>query len=221
MLALERLEVDAARGRLGRAPDRAAGNDEAAEIFKETAELRVAGAVGDGAVEGEVLVDGVVAALDRRLDRLIALDDLLDLRRRCALGAQTGGLGLDAGAQLHDVEHLAQRRALVEIDPERPPHPVGDEGADALSREHQTVRTQRGHRFTDHGAADAGGRDHLLLGRQTRARRQLAAGDVGRKPRHQFGRQAPRGTERTQQLEIFRGSLGQRLDTGLGGQVII
>ena len=40
-------------------------------------------------------------------------------------------------------------------------------------------------------------------------------------PRHQLGRQPARGIERLQQLEIFRRSLGQRLDTGLGGQVII
>src|SRR5690348_7609646 len=73
VLALERAQVDAARRRLGRAPDGAARNDEAAEIFQEAAELRIAGAVGDGAMEGEILVDGVAAALDRRLDRLVAL----------------------------------------------------------------------------------------------------------------------------------------------------
>src|SRR6185312_5279591 len=97
VLALEGAQVDAARRRLGRAPDGPARDDEAAEIFEEAAELRIARAVGDGAMEGEVLVDGIVAALDRRLDGLVAVDDLLQLRRARALGREAGGLDFDAG----------------------------------------------------------------------------------------------------------------------------
>jgi hypothetical protein len=158
--------------------------------------LRIAGAVGDGAVESEILLHGIVAALDGSLDRLIMLDDLLELRRRRPLRAEAGGLDLGAGAQLHDVEDFAQRRMLVEIDPEWPADTVGDEGADALPRDDQPVRPQGGHRFPDHGAGNAGRRDHFLLSRQPRPRRQFAAGDVGREPSHELSRQTARRGER-------------------------
>ena len=120
----------------------------------------------------------------------IAVGDLLDLRRRGALGGKAGGLDFDAGAQLHDIEHLAQRRMLVEIDPERPAHLLGDEGADALAGHHQPVGAQGRDRLADHGAANPGRGDHFLLGRQPRAGRQLAAGDIGGQPRHQLRRSA-------------------------------
>ena len=86
-----------------------------------------------------------------------------------ALGREAGGLDLDAGAQLHDLEHLAQRAQLVGIDAERPARIRRDEGADALARDHQPLGAQRRDRFAHHGAAHAGRRDQLLLGRQPRA----------------------------------------------------
>ena len=104
---------------------------------------------------------------------------------------------------------------LVEIDPERPAHVVGDESADALPGDHQPVGAQGGHRLPDDGAANAGGGDHFLLGRQARAGRQLAAGDVGGQPGDQLRGQPARGLERLQQSKIFWRTLVQRLDTGL------
>ena len=175
------------------APDRAPRDDETAEIFEEAAELRIAGGIGDLAVKGEVLIDRVIAAVDGRLDCRKTVGDLLDLRRRGALGGKPGGLDLDAGAQFHDVEHLAQRRTLVEIDPERPPHVIGDKGADALAGHHQPVGLERGNRLAHHGAADAGGGDHFLLGRQPRAGQQLAADDIGGEPGDEFAGQARAG----------------------------
>ncbi len=110
---------------------------------------------------------------------------------------------------------------LVEIDPERAAHLLGDEGADALAGDHQPVGAQGGDRLADDGAGNPGGGDHFLLGRQARAGGELAAGDVGRQPRHQLRAQPARRVERLQQREIFRRRLVQRLDIRLGGQVII
>ena len=59
------------------APDRLPRNDEAAEIFQKSAELRIAGGVGDRAMESEILIDGHFAALDRRVDRVEAIGTFL------------------------------------------------------------------------------------------------------------------------------------------------
>ena len=109
---------------------------------------------------------------------------------------------------------------LVEIDPERPPHVIGDEGADALAGHHQAVGLQGGHRLAHDGAADAGGRDHFLLGRQLRAGRELAADDIGGQPGDQLAGQPARRLQRPQQSEIFRCTLIQWLDTALAEVII-
>ena len=76
VLALEQFEVRAVARRCGRTPDGAARNDETAEIFEETPELRIAGGVGDRAMEGEVLLDRDIAARDRLFDGGVAFGDL-------------------------------------------------------------------------------------------------------------------------------------------------
>src|SRR5690242_14583585 len=139
MLALEGGEVAAAEQRSRAAPDRFARNDEAAEIFEEAAKLRIAGGVGNLAMESEILIDRGFAAIDRFVDRRAKLADLPDLRDRGTLGGQADRLDLDPGAQFHHIEHVAERRALVEFDAERPANIVGDKSADALAGHHQPV----------------------------------------------------------------------------------
>ena len=206
-------------GHSGPAADGLARDDEAAEVFQETPELRVAGRVGDAAMEGKILIDAVRAAPDRRADGVEAVDDLADLRGRGAFGRQPRGLDLDPGAQLHHLEHCAQRRQPVERDPQRRAGILRDKGADALTRDHEPVRAQGSDRFPHHRAAHAGGRDHFLLGRQARSRRDLAAGDVVGQPDHQL---AGQGSPRRQRLRHrkARRRPGHHLDT-LGRSVII
>ncbi len=191
MLALEGLAIGAP-GQPRAAADSLTRDDEAAEMLEQAAELRIAGGVRNAAVERKVLVDAILAALDRCLDGVEAFRDLSKLGGGGALGGKPCCLGLDAGAQLQHREHLAQGGELLHIDAERPACIGGDEGADALPRHDQAFCAQRRHGFPYHGTADAGGRDHLLLGRQSRARWNLAAGDVGGQPRDQFMRQRSR-----------------------------
>src|SRR5665213_3868299 len=79
VLALEDLEMRAiGRWRRG-APHRAPRDDKASEIFQKALELRIAGGVGDGAMEREILIDSVFAAVDCRADRGKAVGDLFDV----------------------------------------------------------------------------------------------------------------------------------------------
>ena len=126
------------------------------------------------------------------VDRVEAIGHFFEQRRRGAIGGEPRGFDLHAGAQFHDVEHLAQRGAFVEFDPERTPHILRDEGADALARDDEPLGAQMCNRLANHGAADAGGRDHFLLGRQPRPRRELAARDIRGQPREQLLRQTAR-----------------------------
>ena len=80
VLLLEHVELDAFGGRCRASPHLAARNDEAAEIFQEALELRVAGGIGDFAMKREVLVDGVFAAADGIVDGGEAVGDFSDLR---------------------------------------------------------------------------------------------------------------------------------------------
>src|SRR5262245_34714213 len=97
VLALERLAVGAL-GHAGAAADRLARDDEASEMLEKSPELRVPRRVGDAAMEREILVDRVLAAPERAVDGLEAVDDPADLRRRGALGGEPRGLDLDPGA---------------------------------------------------------------------------------------------------------------------------
>ena len=107
MLALEGFEIGALALRPMRGDaDALPRDDEAAEIFEKMRELRVAGRRGDRPVKGEILVDRAFAADQRGLDRRQRLGDPPPRGGRAAIRRQSGGLDLDAGAQLHDVEHL-------------------------------------------------------------------------------------------------------------------
>src|SRR5664279_736106 len=63
VLLLEQIELATFGRRHRAAPDGAARDDEAAEIFQETLELWIACGVGDLAMKSEVLIDGIVACL--------------------------------------------------------------------------------------------------------------------------------------------------------------
>src|SRR5580704_12203925 len=69
VLVLDHFEIGAlAFGAMGSDADGLPRDDEATEIFVKPRELRIAGRRGDGAVEGEILVDGTFAAPDRGID---------------------------------------------------------------------------------------------------------------------------------------------------------
>src|SRR6478609_7142354 len=167
MFLLEGFAVDAL-GHARTAADRLPRDDEAAKMFEKPPELRVAGRVGDAAMEREILIDAIGAPPDRGADGIEAVDDLADLRRRGPFRGEPGGFYFDAGAQLHDVEHRAQRREPVEGDAQRRTGIFRDERADALARDDEAVRAQGGNRLPHHRAAHAGGGDQFLLGRQAR-----------------------------------------------------
>ena len=172
-------------------------------------------------MERKVLVDRRLAAPDGVLDAPVSLGDLFDVRAIVALGREPRRFDLDAGAQLHDVERFAQRIQLVDFDAERPAHVFGDEGADALPHHDQTVGAQARHRLAHHGAAHPGRGHHLLLGRQFRAGRQAAAGDVGADARDQLLGEPARRHERPECRQRLRYGTGRQSLTLLADLVIV
>ena len=112
----------------------------------------------------------------RLRSRRSRVDDLRELRRRRALGRQSRGLDLDrrSAAPSRRALRAAMRASSRSIRNGRRGI-VRDEGADALARDDQAFRAQSRDRLAHDGAADAGRGDHLLLGRQPRAGRELAA----------------------------------------------
>ena len=127
----------------------------------------VSGGGGDRTMKCEIFVDCALSAVDGRLNCVELIGDLFELCRRSTLGGKSGGFDLDPGAQLHDVEYLAQGRTLVEVDAKGPSHMTGYKSAYPLPRDHQPVGAQRRNRFSNNGTTDAGRGDHFLLGRQT------------------------------------------------------
>ena len=116
----------------------------AADELEEAGEFRIAGGVGDGAVEREVLVDGRAAGGARSFDRIQGIGNAAKLRLRGALGRDAGRLDLDPEAKLHDVEDVGERLHALGLDAERRVLRIGrDEGAHALSRHHQAFGAQR------------------------------------------------------------------------------
>src|SRR5262249_59121072 len=91
-------------------------DNETSEMFEKGPELRVPGSVGDSAMQGKVLGDCILAALERAVDSIEALHDLANLGRGRPRRRKARGFDLDPGAQLHDVQHRAQGRQLVEVD---------------------------------------------------------------------------------------------------------
>src|SRR5262245_24304243 len=158
-------------------------------MFQEPPELWIAGGIRDAAMKRKILIDRVLAPLERTIDRIKAIDDLANLRRRGALGGEACGLDLNAGAQLHDLEHFAYRRQTIDIDAERPAGILRHKGPDSLSGYHQPFSAQRGHRLAYDRSADAGRRNQLLLGWKARARRDVSAGDVGSQSRDELMRE--------------------------------
>ncbi len=97
MLLLEGLAVGAP-GDAGSAADRLPRDDEAAEVLQEPSELRISGGIGNAAMEGEVLADGIVTAPDGKIDGVEAAHDPADLGAQGTIGGQPRGFDLDAGA---------------------------------------------------------------------------------------------------------------------------
>ncbi|HET9415513.1 MAG TPA: hypothetical protein VFO74_15485 [Pseudolabrys sp.] len=221
VLFLEGIELLASRGRLSGFPDGPARNNESAEVFQKTIELRIAGCFGDRTMESEILVDAVFAAVDGRLNGVKPVCDFLDLRRRGAFRGKTRRLYFHTGAQLHDIEHFTERRLLVEIDPEWAANLTGDKCAHPLPGYDQPIRPQCRNRFADNGAANPGRGNHFLFGRQSRTRGELSARDVRGQPSDHLGGQPTRSIERLQQAKIFWTTLGQRLDISHKRKVII
>src|SRR5262249_48794015 len=108
MFLLEYLAVDAP-GQPGAAGYGLTRDDETPEMFQQASELWIAGGIRDTAMKRKILIDRILAALERAIDHMKAIDDIADLGRRGALGGQACSLDFDAGAQLHDLEHLAYR----------------------------------------------------------------------------------------------------------------
>lgn len=129
--------------------------------------MRVSGGGGYRTVKSEIFIDCTLFTVDGRLNGVELIGDLFELGRRSTLGGKSGRFDLNPGAQLHDVEYLAQGRTLVEIDAEGSPHMTGYKSAYPLPRDHQSVSAQRCNRFSNNGTTDAGRGDHFLFGRQT------------------------------------------------------
>src|SRR5262245_3881770 len=131
-------------------------------MFQEPPELWIAGGIRDAAMKRKILIDRVLAPLERAIDHMEAIDDAADLGGRGALGGEASSLDLDAGTQLHDLKHLAYRRQTIDIDAERSARILGNKGSDTLSGDHQPLRAQRGHGLADDRPADAGRGNQLL-----------------------------------------------------------
>src|SRR5207253_8027425 len=123
-------------------------------MIQEAPELWIAGGIRDAAMKRKVFIDRVFAPLERAVDRMKAIDNIADLRRRGALGGQACSFHLDAGTQLHDLDHFVYRRQMTEIDAERPACILGNKSSDTLSGYHQPFRTQRGHSLADDRPTD-------------------------------------------------------------------
>ena len=89
--------------------DRSARDDEAAEVFQKACELRISGRRSDSAMKREIFIDCALAAIDDDLNCVKSVDDLLELCRGGTLGGEPCCFDLDPSAQLHDIEHFAQR----------------------------------------------------------------------------------------------------------------
>src|SRR5438094_954526 len=100
VLALESFAI-AALGNAGPAANGLPRDDEAPEVFQKAPELRIAGGIGDAAMERKILDDGILAALDGGADSFEAVHDFAKLRDRGARRRQSRSLDLDPGAQFH------------------------------------------------------------------------------------------------------------------------
>ena len=89
MLALDAFEISPPLGRrVNRKPHALARNDQATEEGEEARELAVAGGLGDGAMEGEILGHRALAAMERALDAAPRRADGADLAAVGALRRQ-------------------------------------------------------------------------------------------------------------------------------------
>ena len=122
---------------------------------------------------------------------------------RDALGRERRRLDFDGQAQLHHLEHVADRAQALGIDAEGHAAGIGgDEGSRALAGGHQALRTQGRHRLAHDGAADTHALHQFLLGRQARAGLEPPLADLlGDARNHLLGEIAGR-TKRAQQSEL-------------------
>src|SRR5919109_5399849 len=97
VLGLDHLEIGApAAHALGQAAHRASRNEMAADELQEARKLGIARRLRDGAMKGEVLVDGVLVLLGGALDCFERKADRANLRAARALGGEPRRLDLDA-----------------------------------------------------------------------------------------------------------------------------
>ena len=164
-----------------------ARNDVAAEVFEELGEARVAGGLGDGAMEGEVLVDGALAAREWRPRWRVKR---LRRWRQAAAGVMRSAASAAASTSMARRSSITSSTSPIELKPSGSMRKgtrlasAATKAPDALPRHHQAFRAQRRHRLAHDGAADAHGRHQLLLGGQARAGRQSAAADFAGNARH-------------------------------------
>src|SRR5262245_44203039 len=95
-----------------------ARDDVAAEVLEKLGEAWVAGGLAKAAMEGEVLVRGARAAVKGSLEGAQGGGDGRKPLRRDALGGERRRLHLDGEAQLHHLQHVADRAQAVRVDAE-------------------------------------------------------------------------------------------------------
>ena len=211
MLGLDHFEIGALTlGPVRGDADALARNNVMAEIFEEMRELRVAGGGRDGAVKGKILVNGTLAASDRKVDRGKCGGNFAPRRPSSARRCEPGGFDLDALPQFHDVECFGDRRQSAQGKSKRPPAGVfRNKRPHALPGRHQPLGPQRRHRLAHDGPADSHRRHHLLLGWQPGAGREFAPQDLASDAFGDLMGQFSRGTDPLQQRGLV-GAIGQR-----------
>ena len=187
-----------------RRADAVARDNMLAQEGEELRELRVESGIRDRPVESEILPYPAVAAGDRRFHLPKRLCDRGQMSALGALGGKRRRFHFDGDAQLHDVEHIADRAQAIGVDAECAASAIGCyEGARSLPGSDQAFRTQGSHRLPYDGAADAHPEHQLLFGRQSRTGLEPAAADFMGYPCHYlFGKIARRAQGPEQSLLV-------------------
>jgi len=121
VLGLDAFEIEAAFSRRIDVQPYALARDHVnAEIGQEARKLVVAGRLGDGAMEGEILDHGPFAALQGGIDCAPCRPDRAELLSVRTLGGQTRRLHLHRQTQFHDIQDVGQGGRLRRHDAKRP-----------------------------------------------------------------------------------------------------